>query len=174
MNARIEAIAVRVAYNPELHRSELRERVKTKPKHVYRGLAIKPSSSDWESIKRWSRPPMEESEIGQHFNLGPLVLDFLEKRHGGLGVHWSVRESMAKTAAYVRGREQNSLPVVLTVEFDEGTVDWDADDTSGFTTEGEIPLKPGARVKVTDVYLPDLPLSERVKHILRSPKVARV
>ena len=153
---------------------ELRERVEKAPRLIYRGLATSFNNKQYEKIKKWLSMPMEMSERGQHYKIGPFVIRHLEKKHGGIGVHWSTREGMAETAARVRGNVStpNNLSMVLTAVFDKDAIGWDVEDISGLGSEDEIPLKKGSRVKIKDIRLMGSGISR--PNVLKSPMVGTV
>lgn len=122
---------------------------------LYRGMTITLDTDDMVQIQELLELPMEESQIDQHFKIGPIILDRLRQGDRGLGNNWTVREEMADTAVAM-SREGN-LQVKITGKL-QSVDDVQTDpaklvDVSG--DEGEVRLIPGTEPVITDVQIKD-------------------
>lgn len=126
---------------------------------IYRGYKIDFPKDIEETISRLVAGPTEESEIDQHYKLGPILIDFLASHHWesgvGLGRHWTTRREMAETAAYQGAARGAGVILEATYQPSDVNPDLTHTDKGWAETESEVNIKPGANLTITGVYLTD-------------------
>ena len=134
---------------------------------LYRGLNVQFPDELQQHIYRNLQMPNTPEEVGQHFTIGPKILDYLEQNNWektrgwdnvGIGRHWTSDPSFAQTAA-LQGAH-GGTPVVLEAEWDGNNEDLVPHTLPGghqerFVGEGERTLLPGAHVNVTSMKIPN-------------------
>jgi len=137
---------------------------------IYRGLRIPLTDSlremlafdytEDEQVTEW------KAKGGRAALVAQTVLDTIEStgnRHSsGMGIHWSTRIEMAGVAAETSPTYPGLL-VILEAQYGPDDVLPEDDDTyalsgvwGGNKIEAEVPIKPGARLRVTNVYVIDV------------------
>ena len=90
-----------------------RQSAQEAPKKIYRGVRLTNLPPELhQKINDLQQLPMDESEVGQHLHIGPMLLDHLHNtpwkpftqtpdhlQYTGLGRHWSRRKEFAQLAA---------------------------------------------------------------------------
>lgn len=159
-----------------------------KPVKIYRGLRLQnlpPELTD--AIHRYTQMPLEESEVGQHMKLGPMLLDHIENGHWerqrgwqdqetgempGMGRHWTNRKDFAETAA--SPQVGPGYPVVIGADWDGSGHDPNnhGEDATTMQTEGEVTMRPGHPMNVTNVWIPNTFGDSRWLEVLDDPHQA--
>lgn len=131
---------------------------------IYRGMKVVLSDADLEQIRRWQQIPLVEEERGQHFNIGPFLLERLEP----LGIHWTTKRRIAEISA-MQGGGYGGSGIIIEAEYNGGQdLRGTAYHTTDWSSEEEITMLPGAQVRVTKVFLTGI--DER-KNLLREPRL---
>lgn len=123
---------------------------------IWRGYRIEFPKAMEDEIWRLMSGPTDESEIDQHYKVGPMILDYLTSHHWedgvGLGRHWTTDRSVAES---VQGR---GLTVILESTYQPGDVSPELVHTNEWAakTESEVNIKPGANLSITGLYLTDI------------------
>jgi hypothetical protein len=157
--------------------SPWRQAAQEEPKKIYRGVRLTNLPPELhQKINDLQQLPMDESEVGQHLHIGPMLLDHLHNtpwkpfaqtpdhlQYTGLGRHWSRRKEFAQLAA--SNQVGPGLSVVLEAD-DPGEHHHDPDRpmTGPYgpddPTEQENTLLPNTPLNITSIRLPGKPFEE--------------
>ena len=139
---------------------------------MYRGIKLNDLPPElWEHIRRHLRIPYDESEVGQHFKIGPVLLDHIENSHweqgredfagvetANLGRNWTLNRSWAEKASSPNtGRCE--FPVLLEADMPTNPDAFDPnnnnEDQRVMNSEQQVTPIPGAPLNVTGVKVRD-------------------
>ena len=143
------------------------------PKKIYRGIRLTNLPPEMlEKIRRLQEPPMDESEVGQHLQIGPMLLDHIqntpwkpfsatpdELAYTGAGRHWTRRRDFAEMAA--SNQIGPGISVIMEAD-DPGEDYYDPElpmtgkrpDGTGWEDEEEATLLPNTPLNFTSIRLP--------------------
>jgi GNAT superfamily N-acetyltransferase len=122
---------------------------------MYRGLRLNNLPPELlEHVKRHTRMPYDESEVGQHFKIGPVLLDHIENSHHdpelSLGQNWTINRDFAgKAGCSQTGPCQLGVVLEADIPTDEHSFDP--------KNRGQNPGTMQSEQQVT--ILPDVPLN---------------
>ena len=143
------------------------------PKKIYRGIRLTNLPPEvLEKIRKLQRPAMNEDEVGQHLQIGPMLLDHIHNtpwkpfantpddlQYVGPGRHWTRRKDFAETAA--SNQIGPGIGVILEAD-DPGEDHYDPDlpmtakrpDGTGWEDEEEATLLPDTPLNYTSIRMP--------------------
>ena len=122
---------------------------------IYRGLRLNNLPQELlDHVRRYTRMPYDESEVGQHLKIGPVLLDHIENNHHdpdlSLGQNWTTNRDFAgKAGCSQTGPCQLGVVLEADIPTDENSFDP--------TNRGNHPGMMQSEQQVT--ILPDVPLN---------------
>lgn len=170
-----------VSHEPSVSRQEYGKVASVKQASsgvIYRGLRA-PFTDEIRHLLR-DYEDREELPERRSAKVAKIILDQLESHRGrhstGLGVHWSTRPEMADVAAYTGGN-YGDWQVIVEATYQPSDVVPEGDDLYdlsavwvGNQIEAEVLIKPGARLKITGLWVGDF-IGTNVLSADRVPKM---